>query len=227
MDAFNIFVKQSFLTSGHFNLHFEDFATLSCVSHDLETLVNDVYGKDNTKLICNKLLSLGVSECNANMEHLINTAQFIKAIILIKRLVGNNEIKCKTKLVKFVNEFTKSYMQTIFTGYVEPCIKKQCATVRIMLDITEASRDVREVKYVTRYIIMYFITKIVKCNSIKFLCNEDVCMMGYKKFRRVVCSKATEMSEQIKNDICLLPNGFINRVVRMLHDTRRIVEKLR
>lgn len=226
MDAFNIFVKQSFVTSGHYNLHFEDFAALSCVSKDFETLVSNVYGKDNDVLICDKLHHLGVSKENTNKEHLINSAQCVKALILIQRLVGNQEKEKKNKLVKFCNDFTKSYVQTVFTGYVAPSLIQQTTTVRWLLDITEASKDVKELKYVTFYMTMYFIQKLIKYNTKKFLCDQDKCIMGFRKFRATVCSQASILPEQIRNDICMLPYGFISRVVRIMGDTYRAVSYL-
>ena len=226
MDAFDILVKQSFVTSGHYNLHFEDFATLSCVSKNLGVLVNEVYGKDNDVLICDKLRNLGLSEKNSHKEHLINSAHLVKALILVKRLVGKQEKEKKDKLVKFCNDFTKSYVQTVFTGYVAPSLTKQVITIRMLLDITEGSKDVKELKYVTCYMTMYFIQKLIKYNTKAFLCDSDKCIMGTKKFRTTVCFKTSTLPEQIRNDVCMLPYGFITRIVRIMGDTYRAVSYL-
>jgi hypothetical protein len=228
MDTFNIFIKQSFVTSGHYNLHFEDFAALSCVSKDIGVIVNDVYGKDNDNLICDKLCHFGVSEQYVQKEHhLINSPHFIKALILVKRLAGSKETAKQTKLVKFMNELTKSYMQGIYTGYVAQPLTKQSITLRIILEITEAAKSLKELRYVTCYMTMYLVQKLVKHNTTEYLRNQDICLLGCKEFRNAIISKATQLSKVIENDICMLPNGFINRMVRMMGDTNRAVSSLR
>ena len=240
MDALDIFVKQSYVISGHFNLEYEDFAALLCINKNLNIKVNEVYGKDNEELIINKMASFGISRKYLEKDHLINISHCVKAFVLIKRLVRQTDQKKTEKLIKFMNNFTSIYMQEMFLKCSEASLETQIRTLHIMLDITSISPKKKikyimmdmsntsrpkELRYVVCYMIMYFIQRLIKHNTRKFIKDEQYSIVASKIIRNKISSKASTLSEKIKNEICMLPYGFINRFARILGDTRIMVDR--
>ena len=112
----------------------------------------------------------------------------------------------------------------LFTKFSNVTFDEQTNTLSELLSFIENENKNMASKILTIYVIYYFISKLYKKNGSHF--NKNNSLLGNNNFRFICISKANEVVQTLKNEITLFPYTFIDKVIRLVRETARILSKL-
>lgn len=224
MDAFSIYCKQAFVNS---RMSLEELAVLSCVNKHLQQSLQMMYGSGTEqhvdKCALKSLEQIGIS-FTSQQDYVFNYVELVKFIVPFRRyqMLSMKSHKYQQALHKLLLHFTKRGKKTIFMEYKEIPFKKQTRTLSIMLRFIQKEENTA-VKLIFVYIMYSFILGLLQNNPTEFICNRDVSMFGFRKLRKSIVHSTNTLTQQIRENSVFMPFTFLEKLVRLLAQTRRIV----
>jgi hypothetical protein len=231
MDAVIIFFDHAFMHMDVFDM--EAIATLKCVSKAIKTDIEFVcksqekqdklWVEMSKKIKTNNSRQKKYIEDDKEVKKLFSNNLHIKQILRCHRYYDDapkNKMHA-VKLATYLKSLTFSQANLVFSGYENVTLKEQLSTINELL-VFCSSKDI-DMRIMSAYFVFYFINKLIKHNSKSFIQNHKQCILASALFRQTTISKSDELVKNIKDEVTSFPYSFIDKFIRLLQETRRLV----
>lgn len=223
MDPLLLVFKHSCMNMNIYGL--EDIAILKCVSKDISNELDGIY-KDidrYTKCVEKTCQNMGyVSKTTLQSNTVLNRDVYVKYMVQLTRYYSNHmtcPIVC-TNFVSFLEDFTRTNCMKVFTKFKNISHEEQINTMNELLCFTYDNKNMAT-KILAIYLLYYCISKLYKQNTKTFVKNKKQCILGSARFRNTCASKCDHIIIQCKDEITLFPYRFIDKLIRLLQETKR------
>lgn len=222
LSAITVFCQEAYVGKSAL---LEDIATLSCVNKYLNDALTTMYSRESD-VESASIVSLKAKGINTekHSQHTVNIVNFVKFITPIQRYVIDRCPKTQSAMHKLLSVYTSRTRRQMYIQIKDLTTKSQVDTIKFYLNTAETFSC--EMRAIYTYMLYDFLDAMCKHNDKQFLANRKLCVLGFRRFRKVVIEKANELTASIREQSLNLPYGFLEKEIRLLGKVRRYVSSL-
>lgn len=155
----------------------------------------------------------------------IHGQTLIRTVIKVRRLVfkiqkNYNPQESKVKLATLLNELTFKTASQTFTK--STTLKIQSHTIQTLIILCASS--ILEMRILGCYYTYYYLFHLYKYTKVVNELYNSV--LASDVIKRTAIDRATKLKEELRNEIMMLPYGFIEKIIRLLGQTSNALKHI-